>query len=87
MEPVLTAAAAWLDMVGVGPWSRGSALVYPVANTLHLLGLVASAHRCEHLAQALLEACGRDGIVLADACIYRTAKEGFRTCRILGQQI
>ena len=40
MEPVLTAAAAWLDTVGVGPWSRGSALVYPVANTLHLLGLV-----------------------------------------------
>ncbi|HWV60381.1 MAG TPA: DUF6644 family protein [Sphingopyxis sp.] len=40
MEPVLTVAAAWLDTVGVGPWSRGSALVYPVANTLHLLGLV-----------------------------------------------
>lgn len=40
MEPVLTAAAAWLDTIGVGPWARGSALVYPVANTLHLLGLV-----------------------------------------------
>lgn len=40
MEPVLTAAAAWLDTIGIGPWSRGSALVYPVANTLHLLGLV-----------------------------------------------
>lgn len=40
MEPILTAAAAWLDMAGIGPWSRGSALVYPVANTLHLLGLV-----------------------------------------------
>lgn len=40
MEPALTAAAAWLDMVGIGPWSRGSALVYPVSNTLHLLGLV-----------------------------------------------
>ena len=40
MEPVLTAAAAWLDTIGVGPWSRGSTLVYPVANTLHLLGLV-----------------------------------------------
>lgn len=40
MEPALTAAAAWLDTVGIGPWSRGSALVYPVANTLHLLGLV-----------------------------------------------
>jgi hypothetical protein len=40
VEPVLTAAAAWLDAIGVGPWSRGSALVYPVANTLHLLGLV-----------------------------------------------
>ncbi len=40
MEPALTAAAAWLDTVGIGPWSRGSVLVYPVANTLHLLGLV-----------------------------------------------
>ena len=40
MEPLLTAAAAWLDTIGVGPWSRGSALVYPIANTLHLLGLV-----------------------------------------------
>ncbi|QCB54897.1 hypothetical protein E5675_10930 [Sphingopyxis sp. PAMC25046] len=40
MEPVLTAAAAWLDTAGVGPWSRGSTLVYPVANTLHLLGLI-----------------------------------------------
>lgn len=39
MEPLLT-AAAWLDTIGVGPWSRGSALVYPVANTLHLLGLI-----------------------------------------------
>lgn len=40
MEPVLTAAAAWLDTVGIGPWSRGSPLVYPLANALHLLGLV-----------------------------------------------
>lgn len=40
MEPVLTAAATWFDAVGIGPWARGSALVYPVANTLHLLGLV-----------------------------------------------
>lgn len=40
MEPVLTAAAAWLDMIGIGPWARGSALAYPVANTLHLLGLI-----------------------------------------------
>lgn len=40
MEPVLTAAAAWLDAAGIGPWARGSALVYPFANTLHLLGLV-----------------------------------------------
>jgi hypothetical protein len=40
VEPLLTAAAAWLDAVGVGPWARGSAMVYPVANTLHLLGLV-----------------------------------------------
>lgn len=40
MEPILTGAAAWLDTTGIGPWSRGSALVYPVANTAHLLGLV-----------------------------------------------
>ena len=40
MEPLLTAAATWLDAVGIGPWARGSAIVYPVANTLHLLGLV-----------------------------------------------
>lgn len=40
MEPLLSAAAMWLDAVGIGPWARGSALVYPVANTLHLLGLV-----------------------------------------------
>ena len=40
MEPVLTAAAEWLDTTGIGPWSRGSTLVYPVANTLHLLGLI-----------------------------------------------
>lgn len=40
MEALLLSAAHWLDAVGVGPWVRGSALVYPVANTLHLLGLV-----------------------------------------------
>ncbi len=39
MEPLLT-AAAWLDAVGIGPWARGSSLVYPVVNSLHLLGLV-----------------------------------------------
>lgn len=39
MEPLLT-AAAWLDAVGIGPWARGSSLIYPVVNTLHLLGLV-----------------------------------------------
>ncbi len=37
---MLLAAAAWLDAVGIGGWARGSALVYPVANTVHLLGLV-----------------------------------------------
>ena len=40
MEGLLLAAAQWLDAVGVGPWARGSGIVYPVANTLHLLGLV-----------------------------------------------
>lgn len=40
MEAGLLAAADWLDAIGLGPWARGSGLVYPVANTLHLLGLV-----------------------------------------------
>ena len=40
MESLLTIAASWLDAVGIGPWAGGSAFVYPVANTLHLLGLV-----------------------------------------------
>lgn len=39
MESLLT-AAAWLDAIGIGAWARGSSLVYPVANSLHLLGLV-----------------------------------------------
>lgn len=40
MEGLLLVAAQWLDAVGVGPWARGSGLVYPVANSFHLLGLV-----------------------------------------------
>lgn len=40
MTELLLAAAQWLDAIGVGPWARGSSLVYPVANSLHLLGLV-----------------------------------------------
>ncbi|MCR5871591.1 MULTISPECIES: DUF6644 family protein [unclassified Sphingomonas] len=40
MESLLLSAAAWLDAVGIAGWARGSALVYPIANTLHLLGLV-----------------------------------------------
>lgn len=40
MDNLLLTAAAWLDAVGIGGWARGSALVYPMANTLHLLGLV-----------------------------------------------
>lgn len=40
MEQSLTILAAWFDAIGVGPWARGSGDVYPVANTLHLLGLV-----------------------------------------------
>lgn len=40
MEEAIGAAAAWLDAVGVGGWARGSADVYPIANVLHLLGLV-----------------------------------------------
>lgn len=40
MEDLLLSAAHWLNSIGIGPWARGSRLVYPVANTLHLLGLV-----------------------------------------------
>lgn len=40
MQPLLIEVAAWLDVAGIGPWARGSANVYPVANVLHLLGLV-----------------------------------------------
>lgn len=40
MEPLLLAAAGWFDAAGIGPWARGSGIVYPVANSLHLLGLV-----------------------------------------------
>lgn len=40
MEAALLVWAHWLDGAGVGPWARGDAWAYPVANTLHLLGLV-----------------------------------------------
>ncbi|GAA0734133.1 DUF6644 family protein [Sphingomonas japonica] len=40
MEQSLAILAGWLDGIGVGPWARGSSSVYPVANILHLLGLV-----------------------------------------------
>ncbi len=40
MDGLLLSIAEWLDAIGIGPWSREGALTYPVANTLHLLGLV-----------------------------------------------
>jgi hypothetical protein len=40
VEAALLALAGWLDAAGLSQWSRGSASVYPAANTLHLLGLV-----------------------------------------------
>ena len=40
MEAALLALAGWLELAGVGPWARGAAWAYPIANTLHLLGLV-----------------------------------------------
>lgn len=40
MESALLAFAGWLNATGVGPWMSGSALAYPLVNTLHLLGLV-----------------------------------------------
>lgn len=41
VEPVLIAAAAWLDAAGLGPWVRGSANVYPWTNVAHVLGVAA----------------------------------------------
>ena len=40
MEAALLGWAAWLDAAGVSHWARSDAWAYPVANTLHLLGLV-----------------------------------------------
>ena len=40
MEAALLAYAGWLDAAGVSQWARSGAWTYPVANTLHLLGLV-----------------------------------------------
>ncbi len=40
MDAALLAYAQWLDAVGVGQWARGSAWVYPLVNSVHLLGLV-----------------------------------------------
>lgn len=40
MDALILSVAQWLDAVGIGPWARGGTMVYPVANTLHLLGLI-----------------------------------------------
>ncbi len=40
MGGLILSVAEWLDVVGIGPWAREGALTYPIANTLHLLGLV-----------------------------------------------
>jgi hypothetical protein len=40
VDGLILSAAQWLDAVGIGPWAREGALTYPIANTLHLLGLV-----------------------------------------------
>lgn len=40
MEAALLAWAQWLDAAGLRQWAGGGAWVYPLANTLHLLGLV-----------------------------------------------
>ncbi len=40
MDALILSVAEWFDAVGIGPWARGGAMIYPVANTLHLLGLV-----------------------------------------------
>ncbi|WP_374405653.1 hypothetical protein [Pelagerythrobacter sp.] len=40
MESLLLALNGWLDGIGLVDWARGSAVVYPIANVLHILGLV-----------------------------------------------
>jgi hypothetical protein len=40
MEAGLLALAGWLEMLGLAPWVRSAPWAYPLANTLHLLGLV-----------------------------------------------
>lgn len=40
MDSALLAFATWLNAAGMGPWARDGAWVYPIANSLHLLGLV-----------------------------------------------
>jgi hypothetical protein len=40
VDTVLADLAAWLEAVGYAGWARGSSSAYPLANVLHLLGLV-----------------------------------------------
>lgn len=40
MGSALTVAASWLGTIGYSDWARFSPLAYPVANVVHLLGLV-----------------------------------------------
>lgn len=41
MEALLLAGAQVLDAAGIGGWARGSARVYPIANVVHVLGVIA----------------------------------------------
>lgn len=40
METVLLVLNGWLDAIGIADWARGGATVYPIANVLHVLGVV-----------------------------------------------
>ena len=40
MQPVLADFALWLDAIGFVGWVRAGRHLYPLANSLHLLGLV-----------------------------------------------
>ena len=40
MESLLLSLNGWLDGIGLVDWARGSAIVYPIANVLHVLGVV-----------------------------------------------
>jgi hypothetical protein len=41
VEALILAIVGAIDASGIGPWSRGSASAYPLANVAHVLGAIA----------------------------------------------